>query len=31
MPTSMYNYETPDALDMPWDSDLARRIVPYTW
>jgi dTDP-4-dehydrorhamnose 3,5-epimerase len=29
MPTSMYNYEAPDALDLPWDSEAAARIVPY--
>jgi dTDP-4-dehydrorhamnose 3,5-epimerase len=29
MPTSMYNYEMPDALDLPWDSEAAARIVPY--
>ena len=31
MPTSLYDHDAPDALDMPWDSDLARRTVPYTW
>ncbi len=31
MPTEMYNYETPDALDMPWDSVAARELIPYTW
>jgi dTDP-4-dehydrorhamnose 3,5-epimerase len=31
MPTNMYNYEAPDALDMPWDSELAERVVPYRW
>jgi dTDP-4-dehydrorhamnose 3,5-epimerase len=29
MPTSMYNYEEPDALDLPWDSEAAAHIVPY--
>src|SRR4029453_6026996 len=29
MPTVMYNYESPDALDLPWDSDAAARIIPY--
>lgn len=29
MPTEMYNYEAPDALDLPWDSDAAARIIPY--
>ncbi len=31
MPDRMYNYEQPDALDLPWDSEAARRIVPYLW
>jgi dTDP-4-dehydrorhamnose 3,5-epimerase len=29
MPTEMYDYESPDALDLPWDSETAARIVPY--
>ena len=31
MPTEMYNYEEPDALDMPGDSEAARRLIPHTW
>jgi dTDP-4-dehydrorhamnose 3,5-epimerase len=31
MPTEMYDYEEPDALDMPWDSDAAKELIPYTW
>lgn len=31
MPTEMYNYENPDALDLPWNSDAAKRIIPYCW
>jgi len=31
MPSRMYQYEEPDALDLPWDSEAARRIIPYTW
>jgi dTDP-4-dehydrorhamnose 3,5-epimerase len=31
MPTKMYNYEAPDALDLPWDSEAAGRIIPYQW
>jgi dTDP-4-dehydrorhamnose 3,5-epimerase len=31
MPTRMYNYESPDALDLPWDSDAAQRLIPYRW
>jgi dTDP-4-dehydrorhamnose 3,5-epimerase len=29
MPSSMYNYDAPDALDLPWDSEAAARIIPY--
>jgi len=29
MPSSMYNYEEPDALDLPWDSEAAARIIPH--
>lgn len=31
MPDRMYDYEAPDALDLPWDSEAARRIIPYRW
>jgi dTDP-4-dehydrorhamnose 3,5-epimerase len=31
MPTSAYDYEAPDALDLPWDSEAARRIIPFRW
>jgi dTDP-4-dehydrorhamnose 3,5-epimerase len=31
MPDRMYEYEQPDALDLPWDSNEARRLVPYRW
>jgi dTDP-4-dehydrorhamnose 3,5-epimerase len=31
MPTQIYNHEAPDALDLPWDSEAARRLVPYRW
>jgi dTDP-4-dehydrorhamnose 3,5-epimerase len=31
MPVRPYDYEQPDALDLPWDSDSARRIIPYVW
>jgi dTDP-4-dehydrorhamnose 3,5-epimerase len=31
MPDRMYDYEQPDALDLPWDSETAARIVPYRW
>lgn len=31
MPARMYEYEHPDALDLPWDSEAASRTIPYTW
>ncbi len=31
MPTSPYNYDAPDALDLPWDSVEARALIPFTW
>lgn len=31
MPERAYDHEQPDALDLPWDSDSARRIIPYAW
>jgi dTDP-4-dehydrorhamnose 3,5-epimerase len=31
MPDRMYNYEEPDALDLPWDSEAAARLIPYRW
>ena len=31
MPDRVYNYDAPDALDLPWDSEAAQRIVPYRW
>lgn len=31
MPTRLYDYEAPDALDLPWDSAEARALIPYTW
>jgi dTDP-4-dehydrorhamnose 3,5-epimerase len=31
MPSRMYDYESPDALDLPWDSEAAQRLIPYRW
>ncbi|HEY8241886.1 MAG TPA: dTDP-4-dehydrorhamnose 3,5-epimerase family protein [Casimicrobiaceae bacterium] len=31
MPDRMYDYEEPDALDLPWDSRAARDLIPYAW
>ena len=29
MPDRMYDHTSPDALDLPYDSEAAQRIVPY--
>lgn len=31
MPTAQYEYETPDALDLPYDAPEAPAIVPFRW
>ena len=31
MPTSVYRYDAPDALDLDYQSDAAARIVPFRW
>ncbi|HEY7903895.1 MAG: dTDP-4-dehydrorhamnose 3,5-epimerase family protein [Burkholderiales bacterium] len=31
MPTRLYDYEKPDALDLPWDSAEAAALIPYQW
>ena len=31
MPTKQYQYTCPDALDLPYDSAEAERIVPFRW
>jgi dTDP-4-dehydrorhamnose 3,5-epimerase len=31
MPSSKYDYEGPDALDLPYDSEHAATIVPFRW
>jgi dTDP-4-dehydrorhamnose 3,5-epimerase len=31
MPDRMYDYDEPDALDLPWDSEPAKRLIPYRW
>jgi dTDP-4-dehydrorhamnose 3,5-epimerase len=31
MPDRMYDYDKPDALDLPWASDEAARLIPYQW
>ena len=31
MPDRAYAHERPDALDLRWDSEAARRTIPYVW
>jgi dTDP-4-dehydrorhamnose 3,5-epimerase len=31
MPSSLYDHDTPDALDLPYDGPDAERIVPFRW
>ena len=31
MPSSAYDYNAPDALDLPYDSPSAGEIVPFRW
>jgi len=31
MPDAMYDYDAPDGLHLPWDSDAARQIIPHHW
>lgn len=31
MPSSPYEHEGPDALDLPYESPLAEEIVPFRW
>ena len=31
MPENLYDYERPDALDLPWDSPEAEALIPHRW
>ena len=31
MPSSQYHYDSPDALDLPYDAPRAEEIVPFRW
>jgi dTDP-4-dehydrorhamnose 3,5-epimerase len=31
MPSSQYDYDEPDALDLPYDTPRAAKIVPFRW
>ena len=31
MPSSQYDHDNPDALDLPYESELAKQVVPFRW
>jgi hypothetical protein len=31
MPSQQYNYDDPDALDLPYDREDAPHLVPWRW
>ena len=31
MPSRLYDHNGPDRWELPWDSDEARKIIPYKW
>ena len=31
MPTQLYDYAAPDAVDLPWETQAARDLIPYEW
>jgi dTDP-4-dehydrorhamnose 3,5-epimerase len=31
MPNRLYDHEGPDRWELPWNSEEARAIIPYTW
>lgn len=31
MPSNLYDHDAPDALDLPYESPAAERIVPFRW
>ena len=31
MPEKLYDYASPDALDLPWDGARARELIPFQW
>ena len=31
MPSVLYDHDGPDRWELPWDSDAARRMIPYRW
>jgi hypothetical protein len=31
MPSQLYDHNGPDRWELPWDSEDARKIIPYRW
>jgi dTDP-4-dehydrorhamnose 3,5-epimerase len=31
MPSRLYDHDGPDRFELSWDSDEARRLIPYDW
>jgi dTDP-4-dehydrorhamnose 3,5-epimerase len=31
MPSQLYDHDGPDRWELPWDSEDARKIIPYRW
>jgi dTDP-4-dehydrorhamnose 3,5-epimerase len=31
MPSRLYDHEGPDRWELPWDSEEARKVIPYRW
>ena len=31
MPSQLYDYDAPDRWELPWDSEAARKLIPYQW
>ena len=31
MPSQLYDHDGPDRWELPWDSEAARKIIPYRW
>lgn len=31
LPTTLYDYESPDSFDFPWDGAAAGDLIPYCW
>jgi len=31
LPSQLYDHDGPDRWELPWDSEAARKIIPYRW